>query len=253
MSAKIVSFYNAKGGVGKTTTAVNVSAAWARNGLRVLLVDLDGQASATRAAGVNLPENAVTIYESLTTGVLPSIFSGASGVHLVPSSDFMYSLDRDLSAVPDGGKRLQKLLDYYRTYYDYIVCDCPPAMGIASSSALYASDYIILVCNMSLMTVSTMVDIKKLIEQSFCASGKRKVIGLVWTMNRNTTENRKVKELIEGQYHKLQFESVIRMTTLLSEASGMQQDIFTYCPNCDGARDYWNLAAEITDRIQSLI
>lgn len=249
----VIAFFNNKGGVGKTTTAINVAAAFQRSGKKVLLVDLDGQANATMASGVVLPENCRTIYDSFHNGKAPGVFKGTSGIHVIPSDRRMYYLDLELAGTNNRGHILESILFPFRNHYDYIVLDCPPAFGTASVNGLAAADWVILVSNMSGMTAMSTGDIMDMIEMSFSASGNRKIIGYAWTMNRYTSENRQVAELVKAQYGPLPFETKIRMTTYISEAAAAHKDIFEYYEDCDGARDYQNLAIEIEQRIINIV
>ena len=251
-SSEIIAFFNNKGGVGKTTTAINVAAAFRRSGKRVLLVDLDGQANATMASGVILPEDCRTIYDSFGDGKAPSIFQGTSGIHVIPSDRRMYYIDQELANKENRGYILASILSTLRNHYDYIVLDCPPAFGTASVNGLYAADWVILVSNMSGMTTMSTGDIMDMINMSFSSSGKKKIIGYVWTMNRHTSENKQVAELVKQQYGPLPFDTTIRMTTYISEAAAVRKDIFEYNKDCEGAKDYYNLSLEIEHRINTI-
>lgn len=249
---RIIAFFNNKGGVGKTTTTINVAAAFQRRGYRVLLVDLDGQANATMICGVVLPENARTIYDSFHDGKSPDIFDGTSGIRVIPSDRRLYYLDQEFAGVGNRSAILNSILSPIAKEYDYIFLDCPPAFGLASINGLAAADWVILVSNMSGMTAISTGDIMEMIDMSRLTSGKRKIIGLVWTMNRNTSENKQVAELVRRQYGPLPFETTIRMTTYISEASSARKDIFSYYEACEGAKDYYQLANEIEDRIKHI-
>lgn len=251
--SRIIAFFNNKGGVGKTTTSINVAAAFQRSGKKVLLVDLDGQANATMASGVSLPEECRTIYDSFRDGKSPSIFQGTSGIHVIPSDRRMYYIDQEMANKENRGYILATVLRPYRNHYDYIILDCPPAFGTASVNGLYAADWVVLVSNMSGMTTMSTADIMDMINVSFSYSGKKKIIGYVWTMNRHTSENKQVAELVRQQYGPLPFDTTIRMTTYISEAAAVRKDIFEYDKDCEGAKDYYQLSLEIEHRIKKII
>ena len=247
-----IAMYNAKGGVGKTTTSVNVAAALSRKGQKVLLVDLDGQANATMSLGVTVNPDTPTIYDSLIDRIPLRIIRTESNVDVVPSDSRMYQLEPMMSNVADRGWVLCNLLQPVRRDYDYIILDCPPAFGLASTSALIACDYVILISNMSGLTKKTTDNIKEIIDTSFSTSGQKKIIGLLWTMNRYTAENRMVAESVDIAYPPLAFRQVIRMSTYISEAAAYGKDIFSYLPDCAVANDYAAAAEEIQERIQEI-
>lgn len=248
----IISFYNGKGGVGKTTSAVNIGSCLALKGNRVLLVDLDGQANATMSLRIPVNPDTPTVYDSLIERSPMRVIRSKSHVDVVPSDTRMYQLEQMMASVPDRGWVLSGLVEQARGNYDYIILDCPPAFGLASTNALIACDYVVLVSNMSGLAKMTTDSIKDIIETSFSLSGRRKIIGLLWTMNRYTTENKIVAESVDIAYPPLAFRQVIRMSTYISEAASSGKDIFSYMPDCHAAHDYFSVTEEIATRIQTI-
>lgn len=249
---KIIAIYNAKGGSGKTTSAVNISAAIRNKGNKVLVVDLDGQANATMSLGVTVAPDSPTVYDFLVEQKPLMYYLGSSGVHVVPSDTRMYQLEQKMSNLPNRGWVLQKLLEPLRSYYDFIIIDCPPAFGLASISALIACDYVVLTSNMSGLTKQTTDGIKEIIEATFSTNGRSKILGLLWTMNRYTLENKMVADAVNTAYPSLAFSQVIRMSTYISGAASSGKDIFMYMPNCPVAQDYIFATEEILNRIQNI-
>lgn len=250
---RIITFFNGKGGTGKTTTTVNVSAALKQLGYKVLIIDLDGQASATMAAGVLVPEGSNTIFDSLTSGAPLPILEGQTGLHVVPADGRMYQLELLLANEPDRAERLGLALEPVRDFYDFILIDCPPAFGLATINAIKYAESLVLVANMSLLTLRSTQDVYETLEESKRIAGKEKVLGVVLTMNRYTNENKTVFELVKKRSIKFPFRTCVRMSTYISEAAARGMDIFAYYPECSGASDYMDIAKELLERIQKQI
>ena len=144
---KIISIFNQKGGVGKTTTSINISAGLGRLGKRILLVDIDPQGNSTSGLGVEKKELNVLIYDILTSDIAieNGIYStSAENVDILPSNNNLAGLEIELAQKGNWEKTLSNVLDSLRDKYDYIFIDCPPSLGILSVTGLVASDSVII-------------------------------------------------------------------------------------------------------------
>ena len=146
--SKVIAVTNQKGGVGKTTTSVNLSAALAYMGKKVLLIDIDPQANATQGLGVDRASLEYTIYDAIAQQ-MPiqdvSIPSGVDNLDIVPANIDLAGVEIELSQVKSGREqRLKKALGEYKNKYDYVIIDCPPALGLLNTNALTASDSVLI-------------------------------------------------------------------------------------------------------------
>ena len=254
----ILALINNKGGVGKTTTAVNLAAALARDGRRVLLIDLDSQGAASLSCGLSRAELRPSIADVLFgSAPLKTVIrtSAMPMLDLIPGSNDLADADRVLAASQDRETRLRQVIDGVRSNYDSILIDCPPSLSLLSSSALLASDaYLVPVPPhyLALGGLASLLDgVNKL-----CDSGQGEVaelLGFVMTMvdYRNKTTVTMVDALRKNWKENV-FKTEIRVNVKLAEAPQHGKSIFDYASDSTGAKSYKALAKEVMNRFKTL-
>lgn len=254
MGARIVTFVNQKGGVGKTTTAVSVSAALGRRGQRVLLVDLDPQANASSAAGVD-GRDRNGVYEAL----LEEVPAGDCIVRvpddqfdLVPSSAALAGAEVELVPAMARERRLAAALNPLRDRYDWIFIDCPPSLGLLTINALTASDSVVIPVQceyMALEGLSRLMETLELVRRAL--NPGLSVLGVVLTMfDARTRLAQQVVDEVRGHFTTQVFQTVIPRAVRLSEAPSHGISIFQYDPGGRAATAYDALAGELLSRVE---
>lgn len=249
--ARIFSLLNHKGGVGKTTSAINIAAGLARLGKRVLLVDLDPQASLTISLGV--PRQPVTVYEAFRGEAELMPFTVKDNLDIVTSRLELSGVESEL--LNEAGREyiLAELLDPLRDTYDFIVMDCPPSLGLLTLNALTASDFVYIPMQTEFLALQGLAKIKQVIDKvRFRLNKQLEIGGVIATMyDSRKVLNRDVVEMIKKYFGDKVFQTMIRDNVALAEAPSQRQDIFSYSPNSIGAEDYLNLCKEILERLEA--
>jgi chromosome partitioning protein len=248
--AKIISLVNQKGGVGKTTTAVNLSASLAGAGKFVLLVDLDPQANATSGLGVDPRSIEKSLYHSMVLGDHPSqhiIKLNTFGHSLLPSNRDLAGATVELVNLENREYRLYNVLRHIRTEYDYIIIDSPPSLGPLTINGLVASDEVIIPVQCeyyALEGLSQLLETINLVKDNL--QPDLKVMGALLTMfdRRNRLSYQVVRE-VKDHFPGRVFEAVIPRSVRLAEAPSFGKSIFDFDLFSRGAKSYKNLAAEI--------
>jgi chromosome partitioning protein len=255
MGSIVFTIANQKGGVGKTTTAVNLSAALAEKKIRTLLVDLDPQANATSAIGVEKQEGkslygplhgegtalemiTPTQYEYLS--LIPSeVDLAAAEMELAQTENYLMKLRTCLQPVRDSGQ------------FKAIIIDCPPALGMLSMNSLAAADFLLIALQCEYMALEGLGQILKVVERLKTANvnPSLEVGGIVMTMfDVRTKLSRQVVDEVKQHLPDKIFENVIPRTVRLSEAPSFGKTIFAYDPLSPGSTAYKKLAKEIIER-----
>ncbi len=250
--AVVISLLNHKGGVGKTTSAINIGAGLVELNKKVLLLDLDPQANLTLALGV--PRQAVSIYEAMRGE------SDLQPANVRPQLDVITStLDlssAEMELINEAGREfiLRELLDPMREIYDYVIIDCPPSLGLLTLNALTSSDYVVIPLQTEFLAMQGLAKIKQVIQKVKLRLNKQlQIAGVIPTMyDHRKILNRDVVATIKKYFGPLVFETYIRDNVSLAEAPAQRQDIFTYSPTSSGAEDYLALSREIIIRTQSV-
>jgi chromosome partitioning protein len=248
---RVVSLINQKGGVGKTTSAVNIGAAMARAGLDVLLVDMDPQASLTYSMGLDPDSLERTVYHVLRGDAeAADAVVAHSGYFLLPSGLDLAGAEMELSGVPGRELLLREALEPVLASYDCVLVDCPPALNVLALNALAASAevYIPLQAEyLSLKGMSMLLRTIKLVRDRVNPS--LALGGVFATMyDARKTLNKDVADLVKREFGDAMLETRVRDNVALASAASYGRDIFEFDPKSAGARDYEALAGEITGR-----
>lgn len=250
---KIMAIINQKGGVGKSTTAINLSAALGELGKQVLLVDLDPQGNSSSGLGVEKSQVNNCIYDVLLNDVpieeviIPDV---CEGLDLVPATINLAGAEVELVAEMARENRLKDAVGSLRGKYDYVFIDCPPSLGLLTVNALVAADKLLIPiqCEFyALEGVTKLLDSMKRVKTRL--NPTLDIYGVLMTMyDGRTTLSRQVVEEVRAYFGRLVFETQIPRTVKLSEAPSFGQPITLYDPSGKGAQSYMSLAKEVIAR-----
>ena len=246
--ARVITICNAKGGVGKTTTATNLSAYLAAMGKYVLLVDMDPQANATTGVGVAAKDP--SIYHSFVDDTNPlhlikktTIF----GFEILPASQSLAGANVELVSMDEREFRLKKILDQIRTNYDYILIDCPPSLGLLTVNALAASEHVVIPVQceyFALEGLSQLLNTINLVRQGL--NPDLQVMGVLLTMyDKRNQLSRQVLNEVNKNFPGRIFNAVIPRLVSLAEAPSFGKTILQFDPGSRAARAYRQLAEEV--------
>ncbi len=250
--ATIVSFLNHKGGVGKTTSAINLGAGMVELGKKVLLVDLDPQANLTLALGIGRQPK--SIYESLRGEAELTPVTYKENLDLITSTLDLSSAEMELMNEAGREYILRELFEPLQEEYDYIIIDCPPSLGLLSLNALTCSQYVIVPLQTEFLALQGLAKIKQVIDKvRFRLNKGLQIGGVIATMyDKRRILNREVVETIEKYFGELVFNVKIRENVSLAEAPAQSKDIFAYAKRSNGAKDYLALAEEFIGRVEGV-
>jgi chromosome partitioning protein len=247
---KIIAIANQKGGVGKTTTAINLGASLAANDLKVLVVDSDPQGNATTGLGVSKSEGRRTLYQVLlgeedaSNSVVHTEFEG---LDIIPSDKNLVAANLELIELPNRESRLREKLGQIRDRYQYILIDCPPALDLLTVNAMVAADSILIPMQcefFALEGVSQLLDTVDRVRSSF--EPNLKIEGVLLTMYDDRTNlTRQVEQDLREFFEHSVFRTVIHRSVRLAEAPSFGKPILSYDVRSRGAESYIQLAKEI--------
>jgi chromosome partitioning protein len=250
----VIAIANQKGGVGKTTTAINLSAALALTGKRVLLIDLDPQGNSSLTfLGHNTIDR--SIYDLLTdTDITPeSVIKNTSiaTLDVLPSRINLAKFESKLLGEFDAPFRLKDRIEGIIKTYDCVLIDTPPTLGLITVNALVASDYVIVPIQPSYFALEGTDDLLETVEKIKARPNPRlQVLGVVITLlDKRTTLAKDIQEQIRAVFGDKVFETVISKSVRLEESPAYKETIFTFAPNSSGAVEYSNLCAEVMRRV----
>ena len=246
--AKIIVILNHKGGVGKTTTTINLAAALGQKKKRVLAIDMDGQANLTESCGLSIEEEQ-TVYGAMKGEYTLPVFELENGLSVVPSCLDLSATESEL--INEPGRELilkgliAKLLETRK--FDYILIDCPPSLGLLTLNALTSADFLIIPVQAQFLAMRGMAKITNVVGiVKERLNPNLNIGGIVITQfDKRKTLNKSVAELISESFCDKVFKTVIRDNVSLAEAQIKGMNIFEYNKNSNGAKDYMELAKEV--------
>lgn len=250
---KIISLANQKGGVGKTTTSINLAAALALEGKRVLLVDADPQANSSSGLGVDIQAMEHTVYECLINGIDPhqAIYATSTeGLYIMPSHIDLVGAEIEMLNLENRENILKRVLNTLRAEYDYILIDCSPSLGLITINALTASDGIIIPVQcefFALEGIAKLLNTVKIIKSNLNPS--LRIAGFLLTMfDGRLRLSAQVHDEVRRHFGDLVFDTVIARNVRLSEAPSHGMSVMEYDRSSKGAKNYRNLAKELIRR-----
>lgn len=253
----IIAITNQKGGVGKTTTALNVSSALALIGKSTLLIDTDPQAHSTISCVKDPSEHKKSLYDVLINDneriEALIIRSTIPGLKIVISKISMAKLEPSLLGEIDGHYRLKDVLKSIRKKYDYIIIDTPPTLGIITLNALVAADAILIPIQSSYLSLEGADDLLETIDKvKKIANPNLRILGILITLHdKRTNISKDAIKRIQGIFGKKVFSTIISKSVKLEESPAYRESIFTYSPNSVGAIQYKKVAEEIISRAKN--
>lgn len=251
--AKVISIANQKGGVGKTTTSINLGASLAVLEKKVLIVDADAQANSTSGLGFDVREMKNTIYECMVNDVDPNtavLKCEIDNLYILPSHIDLVGAEIEMLNMSDREKTMKRMIDKLRDQFDYILIDCSPSLGLITVNALTASDSVIIPVQceyFALEGLGKLLNTIKIIQKRL--NTELAIEGFLLTMyDSRTSLSNQVLDEVKRHFQSLVFNTLIARNVRLSEAPSHGQAAISYDATSKGAQNYLNLARELLER-----
>ena len=250
----IIAITNQKGGVGKTTTAINLAAAVANKGFKTLLIDLDPQGNSTmsyvdpRSVTRSMFDVLVSEEQSLEDVIIPTTIPN---LFLAPARITLAKLESKLIGELDGHYRLKDRIKQATDKYDYVFIDTPPTLGMITVNALVASTHVLVPIQSSYFALEGTDDLLETIEKIKARPNPNlQLLGVVITMHdRRTTLAKDIQDQIRGVFGERLFRTMISKSIRLEESPAYKESIFTFAPKSSGAMEYYSLSEELLARV----
>lgn len=247
---RIIAVANNKGGIGKTTSVVNIGAALAEFEKRTLLIDFDPQANLSKSLGLRECEK--TIYDALISEEKPEIYPVKSNLDIIPANLNLTKAEQQLDPAQGDHHLLKEILTQFESAYDYVLIDCPPSLNILTTSALTAATDMLIPVQAEFLALEglvTFLDSVKKIKRRINVN--LEIAGIFVTrFDQRKVLNRHVIETLETKFPELLMSKPVRENIALAEAPVKRTDIFEYAPKSYGAEDYRFLAREIIHKLE---
>jgi chromosome partitioning protein len=250
---RIISIANQKGGCGKTTTAINLSACLAYQQRKVLLIDMDPQGHSSMGLGVDISGLEKTIFDVIghsdhakaTLGDI--VLEISKNLHIAPSNISLSLFEQHLSGVHGREIRLKEAVEGLHRTYDYIIIDCPPSLGLLTFNSLMASTEVIVPVEMSLFSLHGISRLSKIIGLVQKKTGHKLMMNVMATMyDKRTRISNEVFQNIKNNFNESMFRTVIQSNVKLKEAASFGKSIVEYEKKAKGFTDYMAVAKEVT-------
>ena len=250
---KVIALANQKGGVGKTTTAVNLSAALAEKGKKILLIDSDAQGNATSGLGIRIEKGGKTLYNVITEEEPMSsaiVKTAYDRLYVCPSDVELSGAEIELVDAPDRAHRLKNALSVIKNDYDFVIMDCPPSLGMITLNAFTACDSVLVPIQCEYYALEglssltgTIKRVKKVLNKSIDIEGV-----LLTMFDARTNLALQVVDEVKKFFPEKVYKTIIPRNVRLSEAPGFGEPVIVYDPASRGAESYLDLAEEVIER-----
>jgi len=254
---KVISIANQKGGVGKTTTSINLAASLAALEFKTLLIDADPQANTTSGLGINQSQIKKTVYECMINQNIETesiLKTDIEYLHLLPSDIDLVGAEVEMVDIDNRDLRMKYFIDKIKNNYDFVIIDCSPSLGIVTVNALVASDSVIIPVQceyFALEGLGKLLETIKLIQNDL--NKNLNIEGILMSMYdvRLRLSNQVVEE-VQTHFKTLVFNTIIPRNVKLSEAPSFGIPAISYDASCKGSISYLNLAKEVIDKNNSV-
>jgi chromosome partitioning protein len=252
---KTIAIANQKGGVGKTTSAINIAGSLAVLEYKTLVIDADPQANATSGVGYDPKEIKESIYECIIDGIDPKtviIETDTPFLHLLPAHIDLVGAEIEMINLPNREHKMRKVIDEVKDQYDFIIIDCSPSLGLITINALAAADSVIIPVQceyFALEGLGKLLNTIKIVQTRL--NEKLDIEGILLTMfDSRLRLSKQVVDEVKAHFQSMVFETIINRNTRLSEAPSFGQTIIMHDATSTGAINYLNLAREILSKNQ---